>query len=109
MFKQALSYIAGFVFLVGIAVYLFMIISDLRNSEKHTKEEKFWIYFLFVLLVLGFFTSYYLISKSNTRIKLLQESSGENPFKMGTRVKFIGHKPSIPVKARGPLVNEIIA
>ena len=98
--KHTLSYLAGSVFLVGIIVYLYLMIQDQRSETKHTREENFWIYFGLVILVLGCFGSYYLISKSNTRVNRTLED-----FKKRAEIKFVGQNPRIKVQGGGPLRN----
>jgi len=60
--KHILSYIAGFIFLAAIAVYIYLLVEDRRMKTPHTTEETFWIYLFLVILILGFFFSYYFIS-----------------------------------------------
>jgi len=63
--KYILGYASGFVFLVAIIIYLYMIIVDNLEESTHTKEETIWIYGFLVVLVVGFVISYYIISMSN--------------------------------------------
>lgn len=98
--KHTLSYIAGSIFLIAIAIYLYMLIQDYREKSEHTKEETLWIYLFLILLILGFFFSYYFISVSNSRVIKLQEK-----FKQKGRLHFIGKNPRIPVRGGGPLRN----
>jgi hypothetical protein len=63
--KYILGYAAGFVFIVAIIIYLYMLIIDNLEQEKHTTEETAWIYGFLVVLVVGFVVSYYTISESN--------------------------------------------
>lgn len=61
--KYILGYVAGIIFFFGLVVYLYMIIVDYLESEKHTDEEKAWIYGLLIILIIGFMSSFYLIFK----------------------------------------------
>ena len=101
--KNTLSYIAGFIFIAAIAIYLYLLIEDNRQKTNHDTEETFWIYLFLVLLVLGFFFSYYFISKSTNRIIDMQEN-----FKSRGHLKFVGKNPRIPVRGGGPLRNSIV-
>lgn len=97
--KNTLSYIAGAIFLIAIGVYIYFLIEDDRNKTEHTKTEIFWIYLFLVILILGFFLSYYFINKSNTRIM-------KEHFQKRSTLRFIGQKPRIPTKGGGgPLRN----
>ncbi len=98
--KHTLSYIAGFIFLAAIAIYIYMLVEDYRTKTEHTEEEKFWIYLFLAILVLGFFSSYYFINRSNARVIKLEES-----FKTRSHLKFVGKNPRIPVRGGGPLRN----
>lgn len=98
--KHTLSYIAGSVFLIAIAIYIYLLVEDYRKKTEHTNEETFWIYFFLIILVLGFFGSYYFISRSNTRVNKLEET-----FRTKGHLKFVGKNPRIPVRGGGPLRN----
>lgn len=62
-FKHTFSYATGFIFLLGIIIYLYLLIIDkLENNSQHTIEENIWIYSFLFILILGFIISYYLIT-----------------------------------------------
>lgn len=60
-FKYILGYCTCIIFFIGISVYLHMLIIDQLEHEKHTKEEKIWIYGFSVILIVGFILSYNII------------------------------------------------
>ena len=100
--KHTLSYVAGTIFLVAIAAYIYLLVEDYRTKTEHTQEEKFWIYLFLVILVLGFFASYYFINRSNTRVNKLEET-----FRNKGHLKFVGKNPRIPVRGGGPFRNSL--
>lgn len=99
--KHALSYIAGFIFIIAIAAYIYLLIHDRKENTIHSQEENFWIYLFLALLILGFFSSYYLIRKSNEKVIELQ-----NSFKGHKKIEFIGKNPRININGKGPLRND---
>jgi len=88
--KYTFGYITGFIFLLGIMIYLYLLIVDyLEDPNQHSIEEKVWIYLFLCILVIGFILSYYSIICSIETIK-------KNPeWKWGfSGVKKIQTKPS---------------
>lgn len=98
--KHTLSYIAGFIILAAIATYIYLLVEDYRTKTEHTSEETFWIYLFLVILIIGFFASYYFINRSNDRVNKLEEQ-----FKNRVHLKFVGKNPRIPIRGGGPLRN----
>jgi hypothetical protein len=64
--KYTFGYATGFIFLLGIMIYLYLLITDRleQNSSKHSMEENIWIYSFLVVLIIGFIVSYYSIVSS---------------------------------------------
>lgn len=60
-FKYILGYCTCVIFFIGTSVYLYMLITDHLENEKHTKEEKIWMYGFLVILIIGFIISYNVI------------------------------------------------
>lgn len=95
--KHTLSYIAGSIFLIAIAIYIYLMIEDNKQKTKHSTEETTWIYLLLVILIVGFISSYYFIRKSNTRVFETMRKG---------RIQFVGKNPRIPTRGGlGPLRN----
>jgi len=59
-----LSYVTGFIFLIAIAIYIYILVVDKLENAKHTTEEISWMYGFLCILIIGFIVSYYVISKS---------------------------------------------
>jgi len=60
--KNVFRYAIGFVFLLGIMIYMYLLISDhLENTDVHSLEEKIWMYLFLCILIGGFVLSYYSI------------------------------------------------
>ena len=93
--EYTLSYVAGFIFLISLCLYIYLLIEDYRTKAFHTTEEYFWIGAYFIIIIVCFFFSYYFISKSNNRILRLQEN-----FKKSHHVDFIGHNKKIPINTK---------
>lgn len=62
--RYTFGYIAGFIFIIGIMIYIYLLIIDTKDNSIHTIEEKIWIILFLILLILGFFLSYYSITCS---------------------------------------------
>jgi len=62
--RYSFRYATGFIFLIGIMIYLYILFGDHLEESTHSTEEKVWIYLYLVVLVLGFALSYYLINCS---------------------------------------------
>jgi amino acid permease len=105
LIENTLSYVAGFIFLVAICIYIYLLTEDYKTKTKHTTEEQAWIYIYLVILISCFFFSYYFINKSNERIVKLQNKLGS---KFKNHVNFVGKNPKIPIKGLGPLRNKYI-
>jgi len=87
--KYTFGYATGFIFLLGIMIYLYLLIMDhLENPNQHSIEETIWIYLFLCILIIGFVLSYYSITCS---IKSVKEST---PYK--GRFSFGGSKMNIP-------------
>jgi predicted membrane channel-forming protein YqfA (hemolysin III family) len=67
--KYTLCYLSGFIFFITLIMYMYMLIQDYIENEKHTAEETAWIYGMLIVLILGFCVSFYLISEES-QIKL---------------------------------------
>ena len=63
--QYTLGYMSGFIFLIAIIIYIYFIIVDNLEQDNHTLEETSWIYGFLVLLLLGFISSFYAISRNN--------------------------------------------
>lgn len=99
--KYTFGYATGFIFLVGIMIYLYMIITDyLEDSNQHSIEEKVWIYMFLVILIIGFGLSYYSITCSIVCLK-------ESPEYKKLGFHFGGSKLNIPSRPSAGL-NKII-
>jgi uncharacterized BrkB/YihY/UPF0761 family membrane protein len=64
--KYTFGYATGFIFLLGIMIYLYLLIMDHleENPSQHSIEETIWIYMFLVVLIIGFILSYYSITCS---------------------------------------------
>lgn len=61
--RYTFGYSTGFIFLVGITIYLYLLLTEhLENSAQHTYEEKIWIYSFLIIMILGLGLSYYSIT-----------------------------------------------
>ena len=61
------EYIMLFIFTISVMIYIYMIIVDnVYKTDKHTVEEMVWIYMFFVIIVIGFITSYYHVISQKT-------------------------------------------
>lgn len=68
--KYTFGYATGFIFLVGIMIYLYMLIMDhLENPTQHSTEEIVWIYLFLCIMIIGFILSYYTITCSIKELK----------------------------------------
>ncbi len=95
--KYILGYVAGSVFIVSIIIYIYMLIVDNLEHEKHTTEEISWIYGFFIVLVVGFVVSYYTISKSN----LLENKEIDYAIENGKRKNSFVGKSKLPLRSPG--------
>jgi len=95
--KPILGYTAGFIFLVAIVIYLYMLIVDNIEKSKHSTEEIVWIYAFLVVLIIGFIISYYTISKSELK-------SGSKLF--GRKLEFggVSKLPSRPAYGKPKII-----
>lgn len=101
--KHTLNYVAGCIFFVAIAVYLYLLIDDYQTKSVHTRSEQIWIFGYFALLVIGFFVTYYLITKSDARALRMVES-----YKTTQHVDFIGKsRPMIPIKRATKMISKL--
>lgn len=62
--KYTFGYANGFIFLIGLMIYIYLLIVDYLDNEKHSTEEKVWIYLFLCILIIGFIVSYYSITCS---------------------------------------------
>jgi undecaprenyl pyrophosphate phosphatase UppP len=96
--KYTFGYATGFIFLLGIVIYLYLLIMDhLENNNQHSLEETVWIYLFLVILIIGFFISYYTITCSIYCLKnsnLYKENINRRGFSFGGKNN-IPSKPSI--------------
>lgn len=89
--KYAFGYATGFIFLLGIMIYIYLLINDhLENPTQHSTEETIWIYLFLCILVIGFMISYYSINclkndNNNTNTNNTKSNFGGN--KMNIRSK----------------------
>ena len=61
--KYTFGYATGFIFLLGIIIYLYMLITDhLDDPNQHSTEEKVWMYLFLAILIIGFGISYYVVT-----------------------------------------------
>ena len=55
----AFDYVSGTVFLIGIILYIYYLViyyqeyDDPENNYKKNKSEVIWVWFMFILLILG--------------------------------------------------------
>jgi hypothetical protein len=96
--KYIFGYATGFIFLVGIMIYLYILIMDhLENPNQHSIEETVWIYLFLCIMIIGFILSYYTITCS---IKELKDRNDykvvEENLKKKTGFAFGGSKMNIP-------------
>lgn len=102
--KYTFGYATGFVFLLGIMIYLYLLITDhLEDPNQHSTEEKVWIYFFLATLVAGFMISYYSITCSIYCVNANggNESSGKQGFSFG------GSRMNIPCRPSSGQQNKI--
>ena len=52
------NYSSGFVFIVGIVIYLYFLILDYKEQNVYDISKQIWIYGFFILLLGGFFITY---------------------------------------------------
>jgi hypothetical protein len=72
--KYIFGYATGFIFLVGIMIYLYILIMDhLENPNQHSTEETVWIYLFLCIMIIGFILSYYSITCSIKNVKDMPE------------------------------------
>ncbi len=72
--KYTFGYATGFIFLLGIMIYLYLLITDhLEDPNQHTTEETVWIYLFLSILIIGFMLSYYSITCGIKAVKELSE------------------------------------
>lgn len=89
--KYMFGYLSGFIFLLGIVIYLYLLITDhLEDLTQHTTEEIVWMYLFLCILVIGFILSYYTITYSIYTVENLNTVK-ENGF---GGIKKIPIKPS---------------
>lgn len=63
--KYTFGYATGFIFILGIMIYIYLLIVDHKeDSNKHSLEETVWIYLFLAILIMGFIISYYTITCS---------------------------------------------
>ncbi len=90
--KYTFGYATGFIFLLGITIYLYLLITDHLDGSDHSVEEKIWMYSFLVILVIGFLISYYSITCS---IKCLStENTSKSTYGFGGIRKNIPLRPS---------------
>jgi hypothetical protein len=94
--KYTFGYATGFIFLVGIMIYLYMLIMDhLENPNQHSTEETIWIYLFLCIMIIGFILSYYTITCS---IKDLKGTDGYKDYAKKAGFAFGGSKMNIPTR-----------
>jgi Na+/melibiose symporter-like transporter len=92
--KYIFGYATGFIFLVGIMIYLYMLIMDhLEAPNQHSTEETVWIYLFLCIMIIGFLLSYYSITCS---IKDLKNSGSYKKLAEKAGFAFGGSKMNIP-------------
>lgn len=96
--KYTFGYITGFIFLLGIAIYLYMLLLNYQNKKEFTHEEKIWVYSFLGIMIIGFILSYYSIMCS---IKKVTNSTEYK--KIGS--KFKGIRTKVPKHSFGGLSN----
>jgi nitrate reductase gamma subunit len=90
-FKYTFGYATGFIFLLGIMIYLYLLVIDyLENPTQHSVEESVWIYLFLCILIIGFILSYYSITCC---IKKSIENEKKHEFG-----RFGGSKMNIPTR-----------
>jgi hypothetical protein len=96
--KYTFGYATGFIFLLGIMIYLYLLITDhLEDPNQHSTEETIWIYMFLCILVIGFMLSYYTITCSIKEIKNsvdYQKVAKEHRWGFGG-IKKIPSRPSL--------------
>ena len=102
--KYTFGYATGFIFALGIMIYLYLLITDHLDGSEHSTEEKIWMYLFLVILIIGFLISYYSITCS---IKCLSDKKKmvDNSIKLepGTESQkstfgFGGIRKNIPLR-----------
>ena len=94
--KYIFGYATGFIFLLGIMIYLYMLIIDhLENPNQHSTEEMIWIYSFLCIMILGFILSYYSITCS---IKKVKDSESYISFAKKAGFSFGGSKMNVPTR-----------
>lgn len=89
--KYTFGYATGFIFLLGIMTYIYLLIMDhLENPNQHSTEETIWIYLFLCILVIGFMLSYYSITCSISNVE--KSESYKKNFSFG------GSKMNIPTR-----------
>jgi len=94
--KYTFGYATGFIFLVGIMIYLYMLVVDhLENPNQHSIEETIWIYLFLCIMIIGFILSYYTITCS---IKEIKDNGSYKEYAKEYALKhsFGGSKMNIP-------------
>ena len=102
--KYTFGYATGFIFILGIVIYLYLLIIDhLEDPNQHTTEETVWIYLFLVIMIIGFGLSYYSITCS---IYCVKES---NDYKKTVKslLGFGGSKMNIPSRPSSGL-NKVV-
>jgi len=96
--KYTFGYATGFIFLLGIMIYLYLLITDhLEDPNQHTVEETIWIYMFLCILIIGFILSYYTITCGIKQIKdneIYKAKATENSWGFGG-IKKIPSRPSL--------------
>jgi len=91
--KHTFGYATGFIFLLGIMIYLYLLIIDyLENPIQHTTEETIWMYIFLSILVIGFILSYYSIMCSISSV------TNSESYKQKFATNSFGGLKRIPVK-----------
>jgi hypothetical protein len=96
--KYTFGYATGFIFLLGIVIYLYLLITDhLEDPNQHSVEETIWMYLFLVVMIIGLALSYYSITCA---IYCVKESNdyGEYRKKLGGSFGFGGSKMNIPTR-----------
>lgn len=92
--KYTFGYATGFIFLLGIMIYLYLLVVDnLENPTQHSTEETIWIYLFLCVLIIGFILSYYSITCS---IKSIKDSESYTTFAKRAGFAFGGSRKNIP-------------